>query len=265
MLVFILCITAIPVFGACNGTTLPLISSGKLNLDGYQLIFEDNFDGNALNLDLWKYRKSGRRRGGFNHPKQVSVENGNLVIKAEYTEEKYGEGWYSGMIRTKEEFVHGYYEIRCICNAENDFWSAFWLSQEGVYEHDISQGGVFGAEIDIFESYKNKSGCDKNYITSAIHCNGSDGDRENIDSMRAAKFRVDNLTTKYNTFGLMWTESEYIFYVNGVETGRTSFGLGVSRVPEYLLVSLEIPEEIGLPKTATTKFTVDYVKIYQAQ
>lgn len=257
VLVFILGITAMPIFVSCNA------NSEKLNLDGYELVFEDDFDGNALDLDLWEHRGTAAKIGGFYRPEQASVENGNLVIKAEYTQGVRGEAWYSGNIHTKEEFVYGYYEMRCICNAENDFWSAFWLTQEGVYDHDISKGGVAGAEIDVFESYRNKSGRNKNYIDSSVHCNGADNDRENIESKRVAKARVENLTTQYNTFGLMWTESEYIFYVNGVETGRTSFGLGVSRVPEHVVVSLCIPDKITLPKDKTTSFLVDYVKIYQ--
>ena len=53
---------------------------------------------------------------------------------------------------------------------------------------------------------------------------------ENIDSRNLGKFKGKNIHEEYNTYGLEWTDSEYIFYVNGVETRRTSFSKGVSQV-----------------------------------
>ena len=87
-------------------------SKKDLNLDGYELVFFDDFSGDSLNQDIWEYRKNGPRRGGMNHPDQVRVENGNLIFTAEYTENTDGEAWYAGMIRTKESYTYGYYEIR---------------------------------------------------------------------------------------------------------------------------------------------------------
>lgn len=261
-LLSLLLTTLLLTFCGCNNEESKF-KGQKLNLDGYELVFFDDFNGDSLNLQNWQYRKSGRRRGGFNHPDQVSVNNGNLVFTAEYTSNKYGEGWYAGMIRTNEEFTYGYYEIRCIPNSTNDFWSAFWITHDDCYTHELSKGGVYGAEIDIFETYKNKSFTNKNFITSTIHCNGNDDDVENIDSHRVTKAYVPNLYTEYSTFGLLWTKNEYIFYVNGKETGRTSFGKGVSQVPEFVIISLEIPDIINLNKDLCTKYVVDYVKIYQ--
>ena len=84
-----------------------------------------------------------------------------------------------------------------------------------------------------------------------------------VDSYRVSKTYVKNLRSEYTTFGLMWTEDEYIFYVNGVETGRTSFANGTSCVPEEVIVGLYGTESIDLNTDVTTRFLVDYVKIYQ--
>ncbi len=70
-----------------------------------------------------------------------------------------------------------------------------------------------------------------------------------------------------------WNESEYIFYINGVETGRSDFG-GTSRVPEYLLLTAEVGGSNGAAGTSwagealntgaePTDFVVDYVRVYQ--
>ena len=94
------------------------------------------------------------------------------------------------------------------------------------------------------------------------------GYNEAHQKMGAKAFSTgNNPYEEYNTYGLEWTEDEYIFYVNGVETVRSTFGNGVSQVEEDVIVSLEIPdpdELAGLDKeTYKTEFVVDYVKIYQ--
>lgn len=240
----------------------------ELNLNGYQLVFCDEFDGNALNTDVWNYRGSGERRGGYNAESQVSVKDGSLVITGEYLEDgEFGSGWYVGMINLKQYYRRGYFECRCICNKGDDFWSAFWFQADHPYDHVLSNGGIGGAEIDIFESVSSdesnifKRGC----VTQTVHCNGGDDDVKNIDSLTIGRFKGENIYDEYNTYGLEWNEDEYIFYINGVETGRTSWSNGVSEVPEMLIVSLEIPDEVHFDINSgyKTQFIVDYVKIWQ--
>ncbi|MBQ2812874.1 MAG: hypothetical protein IJE63_06420, partial [Clostridia bacterium] len=59
----------------------------------------------------------------------------------------------------------------------------------------------------------------------------------------------------------------YIFYINGVETVRSTFGDGVSQVEEQVRVSLCIPTAEKLEmldkETYNNSFVIDYVRIYQ--
>ena len=239
----------------------------ELNLDGYELVFCDEFDGDSLNTDLWAYRASGPRRGGYNAESQVEVKDGNLVFTGEYLEDgEYGPGWYVGMVNIKQKYKRGYFECRAIINSGDNFWSAFWIQADHPYDHDLSKGGVGGAEIDIFENVSSNANIFKrNSVTHTIHCNGGDDDAENLDSCTLGKFRGNNIYEEYNTYGLEWTEDEYIFYINGVETARSSWSKGVSEVEEMVIVSLEIPEKIEYETTSghKTQFIVDYVKIWQ--
>ena len=141
------------------------------------------------------------------------------------------------MISLKQDYLRGYFEIRCKYNKDKGFWSAFWIqSPSNPYDHNISQGGIYGAEIDV----------------------------ENIDSRTLGKFKVGNdIYNEYNTYGLEWTEDEYIFYINGVESARSSFGNGVSTIPEEVIVSLELPGSADFEKDYSTQMVIDYVKIYQ--
>ena len=248
---------------------LPTTPRGqKLDLTGYSVVFEDNFNGTELDTDVWEYRGSGPRRGGYNAESQVRVENGNLIIAGEYlTDGAYGEGWYTGMIKLRERYCRGYFEIKCKVNADSGFWSAFWIQADHPYEAQYSKGGVGGAEIDIFESMSYDRVIGKNSVAQTIHCAGVDGVQEGFQSERLGDFYGNNIYEEYNTYGLEWTEEEYIFYINGVETRRSSFGNGVSEVEEDVIVSLEIPDESKLAEldkeTYQTEYIIDYVKIYQ--
>jgi beta-glucanase (GH16 family) len=265
----IACIVAVAECFGLAILDLPTTPRGQeLDLSSYTLVFEDEFEGDALNTDVWKIRSNGPRRGGFNSDSQIEVADGNLVITGEYLEDgTYGEGWYAGMVSLRERYCKGYFEIRCKVNKGSGFWSAYWIQAEHPYEAEYSKGGVGGCEIDIFESMSYDSLIGKDSVSQTVHCAGVDGVQEGYQSNNLGAFYGKNIYDEYNTYGLEWNDEEYIFYINGVETRRTSFGNGVSEVPEEVIVSLEIPnaEEFeGLDKeTYKTEYIIDYVKIYQ--
>ncbi len=238
----------------------------ELDLKGYECVFYDEFEGDELDTDKWFHRAEGSRRNGFNSSDAVTVKDGVLKIKSYYDENgKYGEGWYAGMIALKEKYTRGYFEIKCICNDDSDFWSAFWLQADAPYNPTISKGGIGGCEIDIFESLNHGDFKNHNSVEINIHCSGMNGDTSGgLNSLHLGNFRGNNIYEEYNTYGLKWTEDEYIFYINGIEATRSSWADGVSTVPEQVIVSLEIPNGLEKKdKSITSELTVDYVKIYQ--
>ncbi len=249
---------------------LPVTPRGQeLNLDDYELVLYDEFEGDDLNTDLWFHRGQGKKGDGIYSSEQVSFKDGNMIITGEYKEDgKFGEGWYGAEVGANKKFKNGYFEIRCICNDDPGMWSAFWIQADHPYEAEYSKGGVGGAEIDIFEScrYGESGGpC----VIQTIHCAGVDGVQEGFQSARLGFFKGNNITKEYNTYGLEWTEDEYIFYVNGVETTRSTFGNGVSQVDETLLISLCVPgadTQATMDKeTYKTEYIIDYVKVYQKE
>lgn len=232
----------------------------QLNLSGYQLVLEDEFNGSALDLSKWEYRGNGARSGGFMSPNQVFLNNGNLIIRAEYkTAGEYGEGWYAGMIRSIQEYTRGYFECRCIASKGGGFWSAFWLNSPGM-TGEASNGGIGGAELDIFEAFNYTTKLNYNSVSLNVHVGGyGDG----LKSEHLGSYKVKNPYTEYNTYGLEWNEKEYIFYINGVEAVRSTFKDGVSQGLEYAILSLEPPKEATEQPGFSTDFIIDYVKIYQ--
>lgn len=260
------------LFGFLTAGT-PITPYGEeLDLTGYSIVFEDEFDGDDVDWNTWVPRGVGKQKYYNVSPDQLSVKDGNLYVTAEYRDGEYGEGWYTGAARLKDQYKYGYFEVRAICNADAAFNSAFWLRTEHCYDAEYSLGGPGGAEIDILENLYYRFGYSASKNT--IHVAGIDGPEDKgIDSFHMPAFYTHNdMYSEYNTYGMMWTEDEYIFYVNGVETMRTSYGNGVCEVPADVIISFggpghdnsgQLPYFKDLSTDYKSVFTIDYVKIYQ--
>lgn len=270
------------------------VSKKQIDMSKFTMTWNDEFDGETVDSSKWGSEWwVVKRKGGFWHEDMAKVEDGNLVISAEYKNEplenryyekwhdsinfdEYGPGYYSTILTTRNKFeqCYGYFEVRCKLPAATGLWSAFWMMNEGVYNVDGS--GDDGTEIDVFESMYYK---DHNWggdaVVSGVHYDGYD---EGHQHASIGKFFIENDPYKeFNTYGVEWNENEYIFYINGRETGRTSAG-GVSDNPEYLLLSVEIAGDNGIPyadrhgvgninltpsNNWPAEFVVDYVRCYQ--
>lgn len=260
---------------------LPGYATGdKVDMDKFTLTWADEFDGSSVDSakwigGWWDGKQSHIRRGGYWNTKLATVEDGNLHIATKYYKnglDDGGAGWYTTQLTTQGKFeqTYGYYEVRCILPSGAGIWSAFWMMCKGVGAVDGS--GRDGTEIDIYESaYFTDKNSDT--VSSALHYDGYAEAHKSKTVHRTHVYGSDPYT-EFNTYGLEWNKDEYIFYVNGIEAGRSSFG-GVSQVPEYLLLSVEIGGDDAVPAdswcgksienntSAPTDFIVDYVRVYQ--
>ncbi len=265
------------IISFCVALDIPCYPMGqKVDMDKFVLTFSDDFD-SELDRSVWsghyQYGNTTEaRKGSYWNQNLASTKDGNLVIPIVYLEDGMGgkgAGWYTAGIDTDSDAPngfsqkYGYFECRCILPKGADIWSAFWLMNDGVYNPDGN--GMDGTEIDIFESdcYGDFM---ENAITSNLHFDGY-GDAHQKHG--ATKFLLkNNPYEEFNTYGLEWNENEYIFYINGVETFRTDYG-GVSQNEEYLILSVEMKGENGIPSERENlpaegaEFIVDYVRVYQ--
>lgn len=245
--------------GCSPAKTIPQSKSKSVDLTGYELTFEDNFDGDSVNTTYWQYpyKEEGVRKGGYWVDDAVQVKDGNLIITTDYRKDgKFGEGWYGGCIETAAESytgsksehpdhvgfsqTYGYFEVRCKVPAIQGSWAAFWMMPDSNFKDDRLGTGEDGAEIDIFESmyFSQKDNKVKSSVTHAIHVDGYQEDE--IQSLGSDYFYVKNLYEDFHTYGLKWTKDEYVFYVDGQETWRTKDKLGtVAQVSHYLMLSME--------------------------
>jgi len=278
-------------FSSCSAVKIKNTKNAKIDTSNMEMVFEDDFIGTELNKDNWSTEpywpgdedNGDVRRGGYWDSNQVSLDgNGNLVITTEYKENgKHGAAWYTGMISTKglKEYDHGYFEVRCKAPKAQGLWSAFWLLSNSM--SDTTDGGKNGAEIDVFESpYYDDKYNDERLKETAFHTLHIDGYGDEHKSKMSPYYLIGDIYDEYHTYGVYWDEKEYIFYIDGCESWRTSFG-GTPQVNEYMILSVEIAGENADPsnkensvtwsgeienntgENRTSQFIVDYVKVWQ--
>ena len=275
---FALTLTLIQLIGAVCFDAPVKPYKDSIDMSRFELVWSDEFD-HGFDTEIWQghyvygANDTQRRDTAYWNRDQVSfTEDGMLRLTVEYKENgPKGAGYYSYGMETNPnkhydsghkgyEQLYGYFEIRCKMPKGKGMNPAFWLLTDGMW-HDDSDGGLTGAEVDVFET-KTDQGEKSLYHNAVFHTIHVDSYEENHRSEHQGFFYGEDIYNEFNTYGVEWNENEYVFYINGVETARTSFG-GVCRVPLYLILSIGVDENIRLNPELPAAMTVDYVRCYQ--
>ena len=154
----------------------------------------------------------------------------------------------SGMLRSREKFQYGKFEIRCKLPAGNGTWPAFWL-----------YGGTCG-EIDIFE----KPWQFHHSITNNLHY---DSAGVAIGDFRFIKSNKRNAFSKeFHTYTLVWEPDSLSWYIDN-ELVRKAYH-PYKDCPMELICNLALADDNFWGHTPKRKnwqsvFTVDYIKVWQ--
>ena len=222
---------------------------------GYELVFQDEFDGASLNESKWSTQFNWGRTHNTHYmtyfaPDAFQVAAGNLQIKAE--KRQVAEFNYTGgIITTFETFAlqYGYVEMKAKLPKGKGFWPAFWL---------LPTSKVWPPEIDIFELLGHET--NKVYLTN--HWQDAESPlKHNHKAYVGADFSKD-----YHVFAIEWTPTELIWYIDGFERYRTN--QGVPQVPMYLLAALTIGGNWPGAPTDKTPFPaymdIDYIRVFKS-
>lgn len=219
---------------------------------GYELVWEDQFDGHALDTNKWEVRGVGPRALGYVAPEAVQVDGGYLKLGAF---KKDGQT-FLGAIGTQGHFSarYGYFECRAALQKSAGIWAAFWIQSP-----DIAKGedpAIYGAEIDIMEFFK-KLGPD--IVSHNVHW-AYGPHQKTTHGMQSYR---PGVREGFHTFALEWTPDKYAFFVDGYRYYDVTAGL--SHLEEYLILSMEAPSDpLEMSRAVLPDvFTVDYVRVYQ--
>ncbi len=242
-----------------------------------KLIWNDEFNGNALDDSKWSYRTNfwGKRALWFAAPEDNAVEvkdgkihlkiikkaggqfaspqlqTGGLIWDIPWDENR--SGFFPLPKREKPKFVHkyGYYECRFRLQREQGWWSAFWMQTE--QQGCTLDPAISGVEHDILESFKPGE-----IIAHCFHMNGYGPDYVGFKTPRVKDAFGTNAVVRvgsddFHTIGMLWEPDGYTVYIDGVQHGQKvgeGPGEAVSHIPEFVLLTTECHPYRGQRMTA---------------
>ena len=165
--------------------------------------------------------------------------------------------WTIGKLH-KSMFLHsyGYYECRCRLQQKTGWRTAFWI-QSPVIGASLDPADT-GVEIDVMESFVPGQVCPHNIFTGGY----------GLDMTRCKVGGLDVDEKDFHRFGVLWDETGYTFYVDGVEDGKITEN--TTTRPEFILISAEPhgyryedhqPTQEAIDAIGDT-FVVDYVRVF---
>lgn len=219
---------------------------------GYQLFWEDDFNGNSLDPKKWEVRGVGPRALGYVSPEAVKVENGFLKLGAFKKDGRI----LLGAVGTQDRFMtkFGYFECRAQVQRSTGVWAAFWIQSSEIAKGE--DPALYGAEIDILECFR-KLGAD--IVSHNVHW--AYGPHQK--TTHGMQSRLPGVGEGFHKFAVEWTPEKYVFYVDGYKFYEVTEA--ISKIDEYLILSMEIPgKETEIARTVfPDEFIVDYVKVYK--
>lgn len=258
-----------------GGETQTSSSTGE----GDKIIWQDEFDGNALNPAYWTCETGTRGDGWGNNEQQyyraenATVGGGYLTITAK--REDYGGMRYtSARIKTqgKAFFTYGRIEARMRLPGITGSWPAFWMLPENLYQ---GRGWPWNGEIDIMENRGNQP---YEYLSTLHTGNENQSDWWSCQ-FSSGDHRLSSSVTDWHVYGVDWQEDHISFYVDGVTfftvysyQWQTWSAYGGSAAPFnqdfFILFNLaiggnfiggQLPNDANLP----CQMQVDYVRVYE--
>ncbi len=236
--------------------------------EGWELVWQDEFEGDDINLDYWSHEIGGNGWGNAeaqyysNDPKNSFIEDGYLVIQA--LEEKVGGKLYSSarlITRDKVEVEYGRVEARIQIPYGEGIWPAFWMLGNNLGRKGWPDAG----EIDIMENI----GREPALIHGTVHGPGYAGGDGVGGSKRLSG--GGRYADDFHIFAIEWEEEEIRWYMDEQMyfkiTPDAVPGDWVYDHPFYIILNVAVGGRWpGYPDDTTTfpqTMKVDYVRIYQ--
>jgi beta-glucanase (GH16 family) len=236
--------------------------------DYTELVWNDEFDGGALDQKKWGYDLGG---GGWgNNEKQaytnstgnVYLSGGNLVIQA--SQQQNGNNAYtSGRILTKgkQSFMFGRIDVRAKLPKGRGIWPAIWMLGADIDQNNWPKCG----EIDIMEL----RGSQPKELLSTMHFAKADGNREYKGTTYT---NPDPLSDDFHVYSVVRSKDLMRFFLDGqLYYTFTSSSVGTGAYPFnnpfFLILNVAVGGDFdGDPVPATLfpqQMQVDYVKYFQ--
>ena len=245
------------VFAAGLIPFLPLIAgtgSEVLPVEGYRLVWSDEFEGSSLDTSKWDFR-SDSKMWSRQMPANISIRDGRLLIAVK--KEKVGDKEYTGGgVISRRPFLYGYYEARLKVPPGAGWHTSFWMMN-----HD-GKGGTgsdkTAQELDV---------CENDSVNPCLY--GVNVHRWNPKPhlpMGHRSIVSSDLSADFHTFGCEFTPEQITYFLDGHPVQRVPTSGFTPGEQNIWLTSIASPlgktkavDDTRLPATAE----FDYVRFYE--
>lgn len=244
------------------------------NLEGWDLVFEDNFDGTSLDSKKW----NSTYNWGHTHnhraycvEENVSVKDGILKIKGEAIRhpdapatasnggKTYSLDYTSGAIDTRDKFEvqYGYIEGRFKAPPHAGTWPAFWTLQDG-----------WPPEIDILEipHARTQHHYYLHYTDPSWYA--SHGDAWDHEASFGGTHSGPDKSAAFYNYGVEWDAGVMNFYFNDQRIASYNRPSEISQTKAmYIIINLAIGgwagDDIEVTANNPAYFEADWVRVWK--
>ena len=185
-----------------------------LSYDGYELVWNDEFDGNSVNADYWVFETGtgcpdlcgwGNNELQYYRSENATVSDGVLTIEARrqvYLTSNYT----SARMKTqgKKSFRYGRVDIRALLPQGQGIWPALWMLGENI----TSVGWPKCGEIDIMEMIGGQ-GREKE-VHGTLHWDHNG----HVYTGAGYTLKSGTFAGEYHVFSIIWDAGFIRWYVN---------------------------------------------------
>jgi beta-glucanase (GH16 family) len=271
-----LLLIGVVLLAACGGATVVTpstptpapTSTPATHRAGWTLVWNDEFDGPAINPDFWTHEIGGHGWGNGESQYYTDsldnayLEDGRLVIQAR-EQNVLGKLFTSARLITKDKVTqqYGRIEARIQIPTGKGIWPAFWMLGDDI----DTLGWPRSGEIDIMENIGSEPGV----IHGTLHGPGYSGGSGVGASYRLPDHRP--FADDFHVYAVEWEPQEIRWYVDDVIyntiTPEDLPGDWVFDHPFFILLNVAVGGRWPGYPDQTTEFPqrmlVDYVRLYE--
>lgn len=252
-----------------NGVTIEDGYATPLNYSGYNLTWNDEFEGTTVNTSNWIFETGTGNSGWGNNELQYYrqgnawVEGGVLTIEAR--KESYQGSNYTStrmITKNKKSFQYGRIDIRALLPKGQGIWPALWMLGNNIQTVSWPSCG----EIDIMEMVGG-SGRD-NQTHGTVHWDNSG--HEYVGGSYTLQSGI--FADEYHVFSIIWDETLIKWFVNDIkfyEIDITPSHMSEFHQPYFFIFNVAVGGNWPGNPDATTIFPqrmrVDYIRVFQKE
>lgn len=240
--------------------------------DNAVLVWSDEFDGNSLDLEKWKYEFGDHGWGNnewqnYTDSETTKVSEGTLKIIAK----KNGPGNYtSARLNSIRAFTYGRMEIRAKLPEYKGkgIWPAIWMLGSNIG----TVGWPACGEIDIMEYVS--------YAPDQVHfsLHSTANNHKQGTQITSGPLTLTTAEEEFHNYGLLWTRDYLKFYLDSPDNVKLIFFRPLATSTDnwpfsqsfYFLLNIAVGGDWGGlegvdDNVLPSAMEIDYIRVYQVQ